>query len=85
MDGSLDGTEATVYKIAFSLIIIVGFIVAATVSLTLANQWKLSLGGSLVVALLLCSLVYWLLANRVSVWNDCAVGLAWPISVGGCD
>jgi len=85
MDDSLTGADATTYQVVFGLIAAVGVLAAGVSSIVLASWSRYSPAGSLVVAFLLCGLVYGLLATPVSVVNDCAVGISWPVSVGGCD
>jgi multisubunit Na+/H+ antiporter MnhE subunit len=86
MDDSLTGADVTIYQLFFGLITAVGVLAAGLSSLGLASWWRYSPAGSLFAALLLCGLIYAILAAPVSVMNDCAVGLAWPVtSIGGCD
>jgi hypothetical protein len=58
--------------------------VAALLSglLHLRGQWLL---GSVAIALFLYGLTLGLSARPISVGNECEVGVAWPVSVPGCD
>jgi len=77
----------TVFKIAWSAAVFgFGPLVAVAVPLAIGRRLEReALVVAIVLALALYGLTASILALPLSVGNDCRVGVAWPVSVPGCD
>ena len=84
MEGNSSGSSREMtFKIALSVIALGGLAVAAFLSLRFGQRDHLVFG--VVLALVVVVVGYSLLALPVSVGNECATGIAFPIGVPGCD
>ncbi len=85
MTTSINGKGVVVFEGLFSLMILLGIVSAASFPLLFTKLKGLELFASLFQAIFLYGLTLTLIAPSLSVMNDCAVGIAFPLSVVGCD
>ncbi|OGY20903.1 MAG: hypothetical protein A2113_02090 [Candidatus Woykebacteria bacterium GWA1_44_8] len=81
----LSSQEEVAFKAFYILIAVVGVLLAFWLSWLFAPSDTSSKVLSVILVAIFIAVVIYPLAQGTSVANECNVGLAWPVSVGGCD